>query len=515
MALETSTKIKLNKASTTLRILTVLDKDYTIADEGLHIKIDGSVAFTGDQSLGSFKLTSVGIPTTTTDATNKTYVDSLVTTNLADYTKKDGSVAFTGDQSMGSNKITNLAALISTTDASNKGYIDNLIEGLKWKQSVLISSSGSNLILSGEQTIDDILTSSSRILVKDQADANENGIYITNTSAWTRSDDAYTGIELIACAVNVEQGTVNKDVMFVCTNDTITLGVTEIVFVNLGSTISHNNTTNLQGGSADEYNHLTNAEKTLITTNQTDIGIKVSKVTSIDNAIVRFDGTSGEVQDSLVTIDDNGITIFESNNSDAFEIYNNTSGFSGIVFSQKNDTTNKIVTSAIYGNISSDVTGAESGEFLFYTKNAGIWSNKMKISSNGVVVMPNVYSITTAGSANVNIDSSGTLRRSTSSLKYKDNINYDGIDSSKVYGLKPVSYQDKNTHIEYLGFIVEDVHEVEPRLVEYNDKKEPDALHYPHFTALNTKAIQDLKAIIDKQQLIIEQMQIRLDALEA
>ncbi len=43
------------------------------------IQADGGQAFTADQSLGGFKLTSVGTPTTGTDAANKQYVDDAVT----------------------------------------------------------------------------------------------------------------------------------------------------------------------------------------------------------------------------------------------------------------------------------------------------------------------------------------------------------------------------------------------------------------------------------------------------
>ena len=44
-----------------------------------------------------------------------------------------------------------------------------------------------------------------------------------------------------------------------------------------------------------------------VSTVSTALGNRVTKVSSTDNAIVRFDGTSGEVQDSGVTIDDSGL----------------------------------------------------------------------------------------------------------------------------------------------------------------------------------------------------------------
>lgn len=46
-----------------------------------------------------------------------------------------------------------------------------------------------NITLSGEQTIDGVLTSESRILVKDQTTTTENGIYNTSSGAWTRALD--------------------------------------------------------------------------------------------------------------------------------------------------------------------------------------------------------------------------------------------------------------------------------------------------------------------------------------
>lgn len=46
-----------------------------------------------------------------------------------------------------------------------------------------------NITLSGEQTIDGVLTAESRILVKDQTITTQNGIYNTSSGAWTRALD--------------------------------------------------------------------------------------------------------------------------------------------------------------------------------------------------------------------------------------------------------------------------------------------------------------------------------------
>ncbi len=54
-----------------------------------------------------------------------------------------------------------------------------------------------NIALSGEQTIDGVLTSSSRVLVKNQANPVQNGIYRTNTGSWTRDIDANGNYDLV------------------------------------------------------------------------------------------------------------------------------------------------------------------------------------------------------------------------------------------------------------------------------------------------------------------------------
>jgi len=46
------------------------------------------------------------------------------------YTRADGTRAFTGDQSMGSNKLTSLSSPTTSADASNKGYVDAQISAL-------------------------------------------------------------------------------------------------------------------------------------------------------------------------------------------------------------------------------------------------------------------------------------------------------------------------------------------------------------------------------------------------
>lgn len=97
----------------------------SLAGIGGSVEADGSVPFTGDQSMGGHKLTNLAAPVAGTDAADKAYVDGLDVNDI----KKNGSVAFTGDQSMGGHKLTNLAAPTAGTDAADKAYVDGAVAG--------------------------------------------------------------------------------------------------------------------------------------------------------------------------------------------------------------------------------------------------------------------------------------------------------------------------------------------------------------------------------------------------
>ena len=168
----------------------------------------------------------------------KAYVD----TNIANlgvivnqgFIKKDGSTAFEGDQSMGGFKLTNLATPTQDSDAATKQYVDLAVQGLDAKLSVLAATTA-NITLSGVQTIDGVsVQSGDRVLVKDQTDASENGIYVAAAGAWARAEDADgnpNGEVTSGMFTFVEEGTVNQSTGYVLvTPDPIVVDTTELTF---------------------------------------------------------------------------------------------------------------------------------------------------------------------------------------------------------------------------------------------------------------------------------------------
>lgn len=84
---------------------------------------------------------------------------------------------------------------------------------LQYKSEARLATT-TNITLSGEQVIDGELTSSDRVLVKNQGDSSENGIYLSDAGAWTRVSDLNTAAEMIDAAVYITDGDTNKKSAF-------------------------------------------------------------------------------------------------------------------------------------------------------------------------------------------------------------------------------------------------------------------------------------------------------------
>ncbi|WP_108482251.1 hypothetical protein [Oceaniglobus ichthyenteri] len=88
-----------------------------------------------------------------------------------------------------------------------------------------------NVTLSGEQTIDGTLTSTSDVIVRAQANPAQNGVYTTAAGAWTRRSDMDAAGEVQGAMVYVTGGTVGAGKTFYTGSEVVTLGTDPIVWV--------------------------------------------------------------------------------------------------------------------------------------------------------------------------------------------------------------------------------------------------------------------------------------------
>jgi len=206
------------------------------------------------------------------DGRNLTNVDAetLDNINSTSFLRNDN-----GDIAVGSNKITGLATPTANTDAATKAYVDSLVStAIHIHDPVRVErpdsygnlsgtynngSSGVGATLTNNSTqvalsIDGVtLSTNDRVLLYNQTDATENGVYtVTNTGSastnWvlTRATDADSSGIGTSDALDegsyfyVEEGNTGAGESYVCNvSGLITFGTTEITFAKFGESVSY------------------------------------------------------------------------------------------------------------------------------------------------------------------------------------------------------------------------------------------------------------------------------------
>ncbi len=221
-----------------------------------------------------------------------------------------------------SSEIDDSSILTNKTWSSDKikSYTDDIIANIDRKQSCRVATTANiDLVTGGLLTIDDIaLSDGDRVLVANQTNAIENGIYIASTGAWSRSTDADgTPSNEVSAGLYtyIEEGTTNGTLAFVLiTPDPIALGTSELNFtVSASSSISAfsdisdipdpiankmltRNATNDAYVWSDIPSVITNASE--ITYSNTTSGLTA---TNIQNAIDELDTSLDSTNTSLTT----------------------------------------------------------------------------------------------------------------------------------------------------------------------------------------------------------------------
>ena len=162
----------------------------------------------------------------------------------------------TGQVHVGGFKIESLGTPTASTDAATKQYVDDLAQGLAIQAPAIVGSTdtlatmsggtvtydngtagvGATLTISGSTltAIDGVtLTVGDRIVIKDEASLPNNGIYTyTSTTVLTRATDFDTPTEMAGGDfIFIQQGTTLNDTGFVMTDPVVTVGTSDVTFV--------------------------------------------------------------------------------------------------------------------------------------------------------------------------------------------------------------------------------------------------------------------------------------------
>lgn len=220
--------------ASTLKVSDLTNNRIVIAGASGEIEDDANFTFDGT----TFAVTAA------TDITGDLDVDNInINANTISSTNSNGDITLspngTGtvkvpsgyDDRSGQNSLT----LVT------KGYVDAVKQALDIKASVHVASTANVSLTAGSSgleagdAIDGVtLVAGDRVLLKNQTDASENGIYVAVASSGTpaRSDDANASVDVTSgMFVWVEEGTANADQGYVLTtNNVITLNTTNLTF---------------------------------------------------------------------------------------------------------------------------------------------------------------------------------------------------------------------------------------------------------------------------------------------
>lgn len=167
----------------------------------------------------------------------------------------NGTVPFSGNQSMGSNKLTSVTDPTSAQDAATKNYVDSVASGLNPKQAVYAASTGNivgtysngvacvgatfTITATGALSLDGTSPAvGSRVLLKDQSSGFQNGVYDVTVAGTTgvspiltRSLDYNTSTDMNAGdLIPVINGTANAVTSWLQTSVISTCGSDSLTF---------------------------------------------------------------------------------------------------------------------------------------------------------------------------------------------------------------------------------------------------------------------------------------------
>ena len=194
---------------------------------GLTSAADKGIQFTGSGTAATYDLTTAG-KALLDDADASAQRTTLGLGTIS--TQDANNVAVTGGS------VTGLGSPSAGSDAATKTYVDNLVAGLKTRI-IVRAATTANIDLTADlqngDTLDGLtLATGEKVLVKNQTDASENGIYdVVASGTATRNSDYDAIAELAGQIVVVQEGTTNADTIYLCTTDTsATLGSSNITF---------------------------------------------------------------------------------------------------------------------------------------------------------------------------------------------------------------------------------------------------------------------------------------------
>lgn len=356
--------------------------------------------------------------------------------------------------------IFNVADPVHPQDGATKNYVDSIATvGVVWKAVCQCATTGPIVLDPAPGTIDGstLTGADNRVLVKDQASASENGIYIDNGSGnLVRASDMPIGVSAVHNATFIREGTVNIGMGYLQTADPCIIATTAQTWI--AFTISDVgdmkvNVENIMTAGLGKVHYPDTATSSWGGANY---GVRMASIESAGTTVT-WATRGGSNADLVITTENTEPTrftsTFDDDSANCSVIMAGGLSTAGIIYSLNTDTASNTTGSAIF--------------------------------DGGVLIKDNVFVINTATVGGFFVVSDKRLKKNIKPM--------DSSISSKLYSLEPKEYKwktgDSKTHI---GFIAQDVEAILPDLVqETNDDMK--SINYIEMIPLLVKEMQILR----------------------
>jgi hypothetical protein len=186
-------------------------------------------------------------------------------------------------------------------------------------------------------------------------------------------------------------------------------------------------------------------------------------------------------------------------------------GSNNVVIGSNANLSAGVSNSIVIGNGQSATT---SNTLEIGASTVNISGTNISLSGNVDVLTFKVNSLGASGSTAICTNASGFFSTCSSSRRYKTNIRTYGGGLEILRYFRPVTFDWKADGKPDVGFVAEEVNELEPLLATYNDKGEVEGVKYAQITTVLVNAVKEQQTEIEAQQKQIEQQQKQINALK-
>jgi len=214
---------------------------------------------------------------------------------------------------------------VGATDIVNLLALQSYAVGISWKAPVTAATLSTNITLSGLQTVDGVsLVAGNTVLVKNQTNAAQNGIYQVNTGAWTYATGCTTWSQYVSALVFVEYGSQQGSAWYCTAQPGGTLGTTAMNWSNFSTAANYTAGTGLTltgyqfsitntGVAANTYGSATaspvfavNAQGQITSVTNTTITPAIGNVTGLATGMLSFLQTPTSANLAATVTDETG-----------------------------------------------------------------------------------------------------------------------------------------------------------------------------------------------------------------